>query len=549
MARLDRLGPAKQVAQLGAVVGREFSYEVIQAVVAGGGGDAAQGLAQLVDAELLYQRGLPPQARYTFRHVLIQEAAYQSLPRKTRRQYHQQLLQVLEERFPEIRELHPELLARHALSGEVWEKAVVYWRQAGARAFMRSANREAVVCFEQALAALRCLPENRDLCEQAIDLRFDLRNALLPLGEYARGLDRLHEAATLAEALGDQRRLAYASSCLCSLFRIMGDYPRALEIGQRALAIAEALGDVRVQIEAHHNLGVAYFTLGHYRRAMDVFRWNMAAFDVERLREGASMTGKAASSSPSWLVLCLAELGVFAEGVTIGEAAVRMAEASEHPLSCVRAYNGLGILYLRKGDLQAALSVLERGVALCRSWSLWDWFPSLASALGYVYALAGRLSEAVPLLEQALEQDMERRRGHPHVFRVAGLSEVYLLAGRTEDAVPLASRACHLAHERQERGNQAWVLRLLGELHVQRAPLEVETAEAFYQQALDLGNEHGMRPLLAHVHLGLGKLNFKTGRRDQAYAELTAAIALYRSMDMRYWLPQAEFLLAQVEIR
>jgi len=148
-----------------------------------------QVLAQLVAAELLYQRGLPPQARYRFKHALIQEAAYQSLLKSSRRQYHQQIAQVLEARFPETRELHPELVAHHALRGEIREKAVAYFRQAGAKAAARSANREAVACFERALTALQHLPESPEIHEQTIDLHFDLRNALVPLGEHGRILD------------------------------------------------------------------------------------------------------------------------------------------------------------------------------------------------------------------------------------------------------------------------------------------------------------------------------------------------------------------------
>ena len=158
MARLDRLGTAKQIAQLGAVVGREFAYEVLQAVVPMEESMLRQGLVQLVDAELLYQRGLPPQARYTFKHVLIQDAAYQSLLRSTRRQYHRQIAQVLEERFPETRETHPELLAHHYTEAGLSAQAIPYWQQAGQRAIERSANVEAINHLTKGLEVLKTLP-------------------------------------------------------------------------------------------------------------------------------------------------------------------------------------------------------------------------------------------------------------------------------------------------------------------------------------------------------------------------------------------------------
>ena len=203
MARLDRLGPAKGVAQLGAVLGREFAYELLQAVAPMEEATLQHSLAQLVEAELLYQRGQPPQATYIFKHALVQDAAYQSLLRSTRQQYHQRVAQVLETQFPETVETQPELLAHHTLCGEVWDKALAYCRQAGEKALAQSAHREAVGYFEQALSVLPHLPEQRDTREQAIDLRLALRTALFPSGDFGRILACLREAEALAEDLAD----------------------------------------------------------------------------------------------------------------------------------------------------------------------------------------------------------------------------------------------------------------------------------------------------------------------------------------------------------
>src|SRR5262249_25412251 len=165
------------------------------------------GLRQLVEAELVSQRGVPPQSTYQFKHALIQETAYQSLLKSTRQHYHQRIAQVLQAQFPETAAGQPELLAHHALLGEVWAEALTYCRQAGGKALGRSAYHEAVACFEQALAALAQLPEHRDTLEQAIDLRWDLFNALRPLGEQTRCFDHLCAAEALADRLGDDQRL------------------------------------------------------------------------------------------------------------------------------------------------------------------------------------------------------------------------------------------------------------------------------------------------------------------------------------------------------
>jgi tetratricopeptide (TPR) repeat protein len=164
--------------------------------------------------------------------------------------------------------------------------------------------------------------------------------------------------------------------------------------------------------------------------------------------------------------------------------------------------------------------------------------------LGYTYALSGRPAGAVSLLEEALEQAATMRQLSHYALRIGYLGEAYLLAGRRDDAVQLAGRALDLCCERKERGHQAWALRLLGEIHAHQEPPEVERAEDIYQQAMTLAVELGMGPLQAHCHLGLGMLLARIGRREQARIELSAAIELYRAMDMTFWPDRAEAALA-----
>src|SRR5262249_43037191 len=206
LARLDRLGSAKGVAQLGATIGHRFPYTLLRAVSPLEDEALQRDLATLVAAELLYQRGQPPRSVYTFKHALVQEAAYESVLQRVCRQTHQRTVQVLEAQFPEIVVTEPELLAYHARRGEVWDQAATYFQQAGEQALTRSAHREAVAAFEQALEAVQHLPESRDTLAQAIDLRLALRNALWPLGELEQILIYLQEAQGLAETMGDPHR-------------------------------------------------------------------------------------------------------------------------------------------------------------------------------------------------------------------------------------------------------------------------------------------------------------------------------------------------------
>jgi predicted ATPase len=178
-ARLDRLAPVKEIAQIGATLGREFSYELLHAVSPVDEGILQQGLRQLIDAELLYQRGLPPQVTYLFKHALIQDTAYQSLLKSRRQQYHTKIAQVLEERFPETVETQSELLAHHYTEAGLIAQALPYWQKAGERASQRSANTEAISHLTKGLELLKTLPDTPERAQQELLLQTSLGAVLM----------------------------------------------------------------------------------------------------------------------------------------------------------------------------------------------------------------------------------------------------------------------------------------------------------------------------------------------------------------------------------
>jgi class 3 adenylate cyclase/tetratricopeptide (TPR) repeat protein len=547
-ARIDRLPPEeKRLVQTAAVLGMEVPGAVLQAI-----GDMPEealrlGLTHLQAAEFLYETRLFPELEYTFKHALTHEVAYGSLLHERRRVLHARIVEALEALYTERLAKQVERLAHHALRGEVWDKALAYCRQAGEKAMARSAHREAVGYFEQALNALPHLPEQRDTCEQAIDLRLALQQALFASGDLARTLALLREAESFAAALDDPRRLAQVSRVLSNYFSSMSMHDQAIAAAERALALATAGGDVVLHALANRFLGIAYQAQGDYRRAMDCLRQTVASFEGARRRGRFGQLFLPAVHSRANLATCHAELGTFAEGSALGDEGLRIAEAVVHPGSLMWAYYGIGLLVLRQGDLHRALPLLERAMGLCQDADLPFFFPLIAAALGAAYTLAGRVADAVPLLTQALEQTMATETIAFQALCRLSLGEAQLLAGRLGEAQALAERALALAREHQERGHQAYALRLLGDIAARRDPPDVVQAETHYRQAQALAEALGMRPLLAHCHRGLGTLYATLGRSDMACPALAAAIALYRAMDMTFWLPEAEALLIQVE--
>jgi len=323
-------------------------------------------------------------------------------------------------------------------------------------------------------------------------------------------------------------------------------YDQAIAAAQRVLTLAIAKGEVALHAQANLRLGLAYHAQGEYRRAIDAFRQTVASLDEVQRRERFGQILLPAVHSCAVLAWCHAELGMFAEGGAPGDEGMRIAQVVNHPASQMIASWGIGLLALRQGALPMALSLLERAMGICHEADLPNFLPWMAAALGAAYILGGRIADAVPLLTQAMEQTIATETVGDQTRCSLPLGEALLLAGRLEEAHALTEHTLVLVREHQERGNQAYALRLLGEIAVRREPPDVELAEDYYCQALALAEELGMRPLVAHCHRGLGMLSLKRGRGAHAHAELSVASALYRTMEMSFWLPQTEEALAQV---
>jgi len=544
--RIDRLPPEeKRLLQAAAVIGKDVPAALLQAIAELGDEDLRRGLTHLQAAEFLYETRLFPEFELTFKHALTHDVAYASMLQERRRVLHARIVEVMETLYADRLVDHIDRLAHHAYHGQVWDKALGYLRWAGQRAFERSANHQAAALFEQALDVLARLPRRRELDDQAIDIRIELRNTLTLLGEWQRTLAHLRDAEVLAEHSGDQRRLGRVLSFQANCLFLLGEHHAAIESGRRALVIADALDDFALGAATKQYLGRSYRAMGDYRQAIELFGGVVTALTGERRHEHLGLPVLPAVFSGSHLAACLAELGEFTEGTRQAEETLYLAESTNHPDTQLWAYRGVAFVRLARGDGGAAEAALDRALSLCRTGELPTYIPRVSAELGLAQALAGRSVAAVFLIEHALATAVSRKRtaSLPHIVR--NLGEAQLLAGKLGEAAASAERALDLFRRQGERGNEAHALRLLADIAWRRDPPDYRAATQWYREASALAGELGMRPLAARCEFGVGLLWRSRGDETQAHHHLTEAIARLREMEMTHWLRQAQAALAE----
>ena len=542
LARIDRLAPeTRRLLTSAAVIGKDFASPVLQAITGLSAETVGRGLALLEAAEFVHETVGGSEPEYTFRHALTHEVAYGSVEELERRHLHAAILAELEPHHRGRLE-NLQRLADHAVRGAVWDKALHYLRQAGSKAYTDGAHREAVRAFEDALAALARLPPSRERHEAAIDLRFDLRTSLLPLGEVERGLAYVREAENLALELGDQRRAAQIAIYLTGQLYLMGEHDRAWEAGERALALGGAGDDLGLRVSTNTYLGQVRLARGDYREAAAFFRDNATALVGDRARERFGLPQLPSVHSRMCLAWSLAEQGEFGEALARADEAVAIAEAVDQPLSRTVAYVALGVASLRRGEHARAITMLEQALGLIRDWNIPLWFPRVASTLGVAYALGGRAADGVPLIERAVERATTMRLVGGLALLIAYQAEACLLAGRLDEAAALAERAVTLARTHRERGYEAMALRIAGEVALARG--DAAGAERALGDARALAETLGMQPLVGHCDLALGVTARRQAREDESRRRLAAARARYAELGMTAGVSRADAELA-----
>ena len=539
-ARIDRLAPEdKGLLQTASVIGKDVPFALLEAIANLPEIALKQALARLQEAEYLYEARLFPDLEYTFKHALTHDVAHGSLLQERRRELHAHIVVEIERIHADRLDEHVERLAHHAVHAELWEKALRYLRQAAHKAATRWAFRESSHYLEHALEVVNRLPERADLTEQAIAISLELRNALLPQAKHQRIFEILSEVISLAEKIGDRRCLAL-SNCYMSINCLeLFNQPMAHECGHRALKLAEEIHDLGLKASAEHSLVSVYHTIGDYEKAIP---FGLDAADiskeivVENLRKGVF-------TIPWFLPQVCAEVGRFAQALSVGETLMGRVEAVENPFAICGMGIALGFVYLRLGNLGQAVPYLERSIKICGTYNIDNWLPWTASCLGLAYALAGRHGEGIELGNAAVKRGEELRLTRYQPLRVSLLANTYLLARRYEEALESAQHALEIARRYHERGPEAWALYLFAASMAQLQPEEREGIREGYLAAARLAEHLGMRPLVAHCRLGLGKFHAEHGDKNKAREELQGALTMYREMEMQHWPKQAEAAL------
>jgi predicted ATPase len=526
MARLDRLATAKLVAQLGAVIGRTFAYELVQAVVPLDAATLQGALVQLVEAELVVQRGMPPQATYTFKHALVQETAYQSLLRSTRQQYHQRIAQVLETQFPESATTQPELLAQHYTAAGLTAQAIPYWQHAGQHALQRSANLEAVQHLTTGLALLATLPETPARAQQELDMQLALGQALFATKspaapEVGQVYDR---ARALCAHVGETPQRFRALKGLCEFYRFRGALRTAQELGEQLVQVAEGATDPMLRLEAYEVLGGTLFFLGEFAAAWTHLEQAISLVDLaaqrapvlhHRLAPGVACLAQAA--------LTLWCLGFPAQALRRSQEALALAQALAHPMSLALAQHFAAYLHHHRHEVRAVQAQAETLLALASQHGF-PRFVGLGTCWrGWVLATHGQGAAGLAQMRQGLADVLATGQELARLLGLILYAEAARHGGQIVEGLGLLAEA-RAALEASERGDLlAEAYRLQGELLQRQDIPDAAQAEVCFQHALALARRQQAKSWELRAATSLARLWQRQGKRTEA-RELLAPV-------------------------
>jgi class 3 adenylate cyclase/tetratricopeptide (TPR) repeat protein len=501
-ARLDRLAPIKEVAQIGAVIGREFSHELLKA--AAGKSEAAlqSALEKLVSSGLVFMRGVPPNSTYLFKHALIRDAAYESLLRQQRRLLHAKIAKLLEERLPAVAANQPELIAYHLSESGQSAKSIDYWMMAAKHALSRASFREALSFADQSQAAVQVQAKTAETMALAVDVRLLKYAAQYTLGKPQSVLALLAEAESIAIRMKDPVRLSKVLSVQTYILSAAGQVDVAVAVGERNVDRITESDGVNVFCNAKLMLGRALYAAGRYADAIHhVQDVREIVGDDRRGERGTAWRPSHTINALAMLVVAHAERGEFERGLRLGGHGLRLlkgGQGSKHERLWMEI--AIGRLNVVKGNFAMAVAGLEPVLSFCES-DYPVYFTRLAASLGMAHAASGDIDKGLKLLRQADDQANSIGFQFGQALVLSQLAEVLLRAGKRAEAREKAARAVELAQDTGERGNEGWAECVLGDVSAES--FEPADAKAHYSRALEIADALSMAPLRGRCLEGL----------------------------------------------
>ena len=517
MARLDRLSAAKEVAQRASVLGREFSYPLLAAVVGLEEAALRHGLTRLDEAEILFVRGEPPQSSYTFKHALVQEAAYESLLKRTRRQLHGRVVEVLLAQFPERAAAEPEVMARHAEMAGQTDEAITYYQRAGEQAQARSAHGEAVAQFRKAIALLATEPEGADRDTHEVSLQLLLGGSLIADRGFAHPeVEAPYERARiLCEVVGDARRLGIAQLGLSYFHYNRGEVERGRALAAEVLAVAEAQDSAELLVMAHQNVAEPEYYLGNFTSSLMHCERVLALYDPARQSEFllGSHTVIPALGYAAWN---LWHLGSPDSALARAQEAVSLARRMNHPFSLVRALFFETFIHKLRRDSSRQLERAAEVVALSEMQQF-----HLFLGFGRLHAAEPRVAagDVAGLPEMLDALTLISETGYRGPGTLAHLAEAQRAAGQHAEAQATVAMALAVSAQLGQPLADADLHRLDGDLILATGGAR-EAAAACYQQALDIARAQEAKSLELRAATSLARLWRDQGKRSEARAML-----------------------------
>ncbi len=532
-ARIDRLSSKrKALLQMASVIGSDIPLTLLRDVVDLAGLELQKLLVELQAAHFLYELPNATSVQWKFRHALVHEVAYGGLIAARRQMLHARVLHAMELQNRDNPQDVVESLAHHAFNAALWNEAVSWLCQAGDKAVELSAYQEAGAFFEQALQALKHLPQDHERIRQGIDIRLKLRPILGAIANWNRLEDCLAEAELLASSIDDRPRLAAINVARSFVHNLRGELEASIECGLRARAIARDIGDRAIDVGASLYLGQAYMWRGDFRQSAAVLEDNLAWIDGPLRNQRIGTTG---TGSVMWLGMLGAShgrLGNFEAAIDTARKACLIADEVRRPADIALAYWWAGFVWSHRGDVPQALQALEHGFEVCRASQINYLVPILSTSLGYTYALAGRTAEGIALLTKALGFARASRFTYGEAWSSVYLGFANLLDNKYEGMLDHARSALELARRYKYRAIEADALRLLGDVYRNGPAPNEEEAERHYLQACALCLELGLQPEYARCQIGLGQTLVRSGRQAEAERLFEQAQQLCRSMGM-----------------